>query len=120
MESVDSSWQRIEKWLSIHAPATLASLRPPVGPDQLLAAQDQIGLSFPADLAASLARHDGVEADWGDRWYTLFKFPRSYRPMPLQEIVDIWQGWSRVITDLEPHRGSVAVAQSQLDSHRRD
>jgi cell wall assembly regulator SMI1 len=66
MEPVDSAWQRIENWLSVHAPATLASLRPPVGSDELLTAQDQIGLRFPADLAGSLARHDGVEAAWGD------------------------------------------------------
>jgi cell wall assembly regulator SMI1 len=101
VEPVDSAWWRIESWLSVHAPATLSSLRPPVASDELPAAQQRIGLSFPPDLAGSLACHDGVEADWAERWYTLFRFPPAYRPMPLHEIVDTWQEWVDVIADVE-------------------
>ncbi|MER6189868.1 SMI1/KNR4 family protein [Streptomyces cyaneofuscatus] len=57
--TVDEAWDRIEEWLRANAPATHAELPPPAGADGVRAAQEAIGCAFPADLVASLARHDG-------------------------------------------------------------
>lgn len=57
---VDAAWQRIETWLAGHAPATAATLAGPATPEQISAAQHGIGVPLPADLVASLLRHDGV------------------------------------------------------------
>ena len=58
--AVSGSWDRIEAWLGAHAPHTLATLRPPADPAEVRAAADRLGVAFPDDLAASLARHDGT------------------------------------------------------------
>jgi cell wall assembly regulator SMI1 len=77
MDAVREAWQRIERWLAEHASATLASLNPPADPAQVAAAEAELGVSFPADLVASFARHDGVTRGWGDAWYTQFRFRRT-------------------------------------------
>src|SRR6266542_6837542 len=63
MSVVDEAWRRIEAWLATHTPATLATLRPPAALDQVAAAEAELGLSFPADLTASLRRYDGATLD---------------------------------------------------------
>ncbi|KAA0940113.1 SMI1/KNR4 family protein [Streptomyces apricus] len=57
---VQDSWSRIDAWLREHAPRTFATLRPPAGVEEIKAAQDELGLTFPPDLVASLLRHDGA------------------------------------------------------------
>ncbi|MZE51425.1 hypothetical protein GTY86_08890 [Streptomyces sp. SID5770] len=71
---VHASWNRIDAWLREHAPRTFATLRPPAGDEEIAAAQEELGVTFPPDLVASLLRHDGAlegpEAfrfDTGDR-----------------------------------------------------
>ncbi|MEV7286350.1 SMI1/KNR4 family protein [Streptomyces sp. NPDC093252] len=59
--TVGESWDRIEDWLSRHAPVTLARLRPPASAADIEAAQRTLGVTLPDDVAASLRRHDGVE-----------------------------------------------------------
>jgi cell wall assembly regulator SMI1 len=97
MDAVREAWQRIERWLAEHASATLASLNPPADPAQVAAAEAELGVSFPADLVASFARHDGVTRGWGDAWYTQFRFPPHYRPVPVRELVEIWRGWVELL-----------------------
>ena len=55
-------WARIEGWMRRHAPASLAALAGPAGPDVIAAAEARIGLRFPAELVESLRRHDGLVA----------------------------------------------------------
>ncbi|MFC7924764.1 SMI1/KNR4 family protein [Streptomyces cinereoruber] len=63
---VQDSWNRIDDWLREHAPRTFATLGPPAGHGEIVAAQEELGVTFPPDLVASLLRHngavDGVEA----------------------------------------------------------
>ncbi|WP_328697989.1 SMI1/KNR4 family protein [Streptomyces sp. NBC_00342] len=57
---VQDSWTRIDAWLRVHAPRTFATLRPPAGDEEIAAAQEELGVTFPPDLVASLLRHNGV------------------------------------------------------------
>ncbi|MEU1127952.1 SMI1/KNR4 family protein [Streptomyces sp. NPDC005899] len=57
---VQDSWNRIDAWLGEHAPRTFATLRPPAGDEEIAAAQEELGVTFPPDLVASLLRHDGA------------------------------------------------------------
>ncbi|MFD7815697.1 SMI1/KNR4 family protein [Streptomyces sp. NPDC059785] len=57
---VQESWSRIDAWLREHAPRTFATLRPPAKVEEITAAQDGLGITFPPDLIASLLRHDGA------------------------------------------------------------
>lgn len=63
---VQDSWNRIDAWLREHAPRAFATLQPPAGEEEIAAAQEELGVTFPPDLVASLLRHngavDGVEA----------------------------------------------------------
>ena len=57
---VQASWTRIDAWLREHAPRTFATLRPPAGVEEIAAAQEELGVTFPPDLVASLLRHNGA------------------------------------------------------------
>ncbi|MFE9700100.1 SMI1/KNR4 family protein [Streptomyces sp. NPDC006270] len=57
---VHASWTRIDAWLRKHAPRTFATLRPPAGGEEIAAAQEELGVTFPPDLVASLLRHNGA------------------------------------------------------------
>jgi cell wall assembly regulator SMI1 len=57
---VDQAWQRIERWLRGNAPASYASLDPPAAAKDIAATERFMSVTFPADLAASLRRHDGA------------------------------------------------------------
>ncbi|MGV9451601.1 SMI1/KNR4 family protein [Streptomyces sp. NPDC003635] len=57
---VKDSWDRIDEWLREHAPRTFATLGPPAGHEEIVAAQEELGLTFPPDLVASLLRHNGA------------------------------------------------------------
>ncbi|MFI7277882.1 SMI1/KNR4 family protein [Streptomyces sp. NPDC049879] len=57
---VGRTWDRIERWLARHAPATYATLRPPAARDDVAALEEEFGIRLPGDLVASLLRHDGV------------------------------------------------------------
>ena len=52
-------WRRLETWARENAPAMLSHLRGPVTPNVLAALEREIGITLPADLAASLGIHDG-------------------------------------------------------------
>lgn len=80
---VDAAWTRIETWLGNYAPAALVSLRPAAGPTQIDDLQRQMAVAFPADLVASLRRHDGVALGG-------FTLPPAYAPEPAAQIAADW------------------------------
>jgi cell wall assembly regulator SMI1 len=80
---VNAAWKRIETWLAKHAPTGRRSLRPPATRKQIDAAQRRMSVAFPADLVASLRRHDGVTSPG-------FTLPLFYDPMPVAEIPREW------------------------------
>jgi cell wall assembly regulator SMI1 len=79
---VHAAWDRIEGWLGVHAPASLATLNPPADADRIAAAEAAMSVRFPPDLVASLRRHDGVRT--GDPRIA-FRLPPGYVPLSLAE-----------------------------------
>jgi cell wall assembly regulator SMI1 len=90
---VNKAWQRIEKWLAAHAPASSRSLRSPATGDRIDALQRRMSVAFPADLVASLRRHDGVAAAGG------FTLPPFYAPETLDGILGDWRVNCEVLAD---------------------
>ncbi|WP_435972140.1 SMI1/KNR4 family protein [Streptomyces sp. Qhu_M48] len=57
---VEDAWNRVDAWLREHAPRTFATLQPPAHDEEIVAAQEELGVIFPPDLVASLLRHNGA------------------------------------------------------------
>ncbi|MEU3521999.1 SMI1/KNR4 family protein [Streptomyces sp. NPDC006654] len=93
---VDDSWDRIDSWLREHAPRTFASLGPPAADDEIRAAQEELNVTFPPDLVASLRRHDGARS--GEE---AFRFMTHDRLLGLQEIVEATRFMRSVAADLD-------------------
>jgi cell wall assembly regulator SMI1 len=81
---VSESWSRIDAWLAAHAPVSLARLRPGATPAELAAAEQVLGTPLPADLAASLACHDGL-ADEAARMLP------DMLLLPVKGVVEQWE-----------------------------
>ncbi|MEU2560969.1 SMI1/KNR4 family protein [Streptomyces longispororuber] len=60
---VIAAWDRIERWLHAHAPASAALLRPAAGDADIAAAEAAMGVVLPPALAAWYRLHDGIEED---------------------------------------------------------
>ncbi|MFE5861663.1 SMI1/KNR4 family protein [Streptomyces virginiae] len=93
---VQDSWNRIDEWLREHAPRTFATLGPPAGHEEIAAAQEELGVTFPPDLVASLLRHngalEGVEA---------FRFSTHDRLLAVSEIVRDTESMRSIAEDLD-------------------
>jgi cell wall assembly regulator SMI1 len=85
---VNQAWERIERWLRAHAPATLATLKPPASASQIRAAEAAMSVGFPADLVASLRRHDGASTT---NLHTVFQLPPMYGLMSLDDMRRDWR-----------------------------
>jgi cell wall assembly regulator SMI1 len=79
---VNAAWRRIEKWLAKHAPASARSLRPPARAARIDDLQRRMSVAFPADLVASLRRHDGASR---------FTLPPFFTPESLDGILGDWK-----------------------------
>ncbi|MFD7713941.1 SMI1/KNR4 family protein [Streptomyces sp. NPDC059786] len=93
---VQDSWSRIDAWLREHAPRTFATLRPPAKVEEITAAQDELGVTFPPDLIASLLRHDGA-LDGPEA----FRFNTHDRLLGVSGILDDTQFMRAVADDLD-------------------
>ena len=82
-QRVDAAWKRIEDWLAAHAAKSRRALRPPAAAARIDRLQRQMAVPFPADLVASLLRHDGVSAMG-------FILPPLYAPMSTDQILADW------------------------------
>ncbi|WP_181788249.1 SMI1/KNR4 family protein [Streptomyces phytophilus] len=60
---VTDAWRRIDTWLSAHAPASLAVLRPGATEDEIDRLQTTLGVRIPAGLRALWRLHAGVNVD---------------------------------------------------------
>ncbi|MFC6014669.1 SMI1/KNR4 family protein [Plantactinospora solaniradicis] len=106
---VDAVWNRIERWLAAKAPRTRGTLRPPASRARIAASQTRMSVAFPADLVASLRRHDGATAVDG------FDLPPFYRLLTLEEMVLDWEITCSVLASDAPddewwHRSFVPFA----------
>jgi cell wall assembly regulator SMI1 len=81
-QRVDAAWQRIEQWLAVHAPATAATLAGPAPDAEISQTQQAIGVPLPAELVASLRRHDGTTGARQDA----FTLPPYYDLLSAPEI----------------------------------
>jgi len=87
---MDQTWERIEAWLAVNAPAVAAGLNPPASPESLAATEQFLGVQFPDDVRASYLRHDGQQ---------------SYSPgllegwewLSLERIRGEWQVWKDLL-----------------------
>lgn len=92
---MDRAWERIETWLAANAPVSAATLRPPAGDDSILRTQRETGVPLPAELVASLRRHDGV-----DQAIRTFVFPPFMHPLTASGIADEATMMCEVLADL--------------------
>jgi cell wall assembly regulator SMI1 len=92
---VSAAWSRIEKWLAAHAPASARTLRPGASAARIDAIQRRMSVAFPADLVASLRRHDGVTAAGA------FSLPPFFSPEPLDSVLRDWQVTCGVLANVE-------------------
>jgi cell wall assembly regulator SMI1 len=81
-DRVNRAWERIEHWLAANAPTTAATLAPPASAEKMAETQRRIGVPFPAELIASLRRHDGA----GTNMRAGFTLPPFYLPLSTESI----------------------------------
>ncbi|MFE2070637.1 SMI1/KNR4 family protein [Streptomyces sp. NPDC059467] len=93
---VEDSWDRIDSWLREYAPRTFASLGPPAADDEIRAAQEELNVTFPPDLVASLCRHNGARGG-----AEAFQFMTHDRLLGLQEIVEATGFMRSIAADLD-------------------
>lgn len=98
MPTIDQSWERIERWLANHAPATLASLNPPASADELAQAETALGRPLPEELTASLRRHNGTDEHRRTGRFAL----AEYMLLSTSQIVARWQMMEQLLAD-NPH-----------------
>lgn len=94
-DRVNRAWARIENWLAAHAPAT--HLAPAADQPAIVAAQKKVGVAFPAELVASLLRHDGAGQSSG----VAFTFPPYYQVSSVDQIAYEAKMMCDVLTGLD-------------------
>lgn len=81
---VNAAWLRIERWLAANAPVTYRALGSPAPARDIADAQRHMSVSFPADVVASLRRHDGSD-DQRD-----FSVAPGYQVLSVEEMIEDW------------------------------
>lgn len=84
-QRINAAWKRIEAWLARRAPDALATLNGPASKEKIAAAEKEMGLAFPADLRASLLRHDGQKTA------VPAVFPEGLAALSVDEILESWK-----------------------------
>lgn len=85
----NSIWDSFELMLKTHAPALLASLRPPATEAQIAAAESKLGVQFPAEIRRAYSRHDGSDHREGTS-EGMFFAPFNWWSR-LDDVVSYWQ-----------------------------
>jgi cell wall assembly regulator SMI1 len=96
---VDISFQRIEAWLAVHAPASLEHLNPPATRGEIEATERVLGAQLPVDSVQSLACHNGLRG-----WANLLP---EHAPLPADAIAQRWQSCMQTAAEED---GSCAAA----------
>jgi cell wall assembly regulator SMI1 len=86
---VAAAWLSITAWLSEHAPATAATVRPPATEDEIRQVVTQLGHDLPDDLLAWWRLSDGMP----DQRAAGLLPSTAYRPLPVSEVVVEYQQW---------------------------
>ncbi|WP_082611128.1 SMI1/KNR4 family protein [Lysobacter sp. Root916] len=85
-------WKQLDEWLSSNAPEAYLSLNPPATEGQIAAAEERMGLSFPASLRGTYLAHDGESDDSAG----LFN---SWMLLPLLRVVEHWEEFVQLEED---------------------
>ncbi len=93
---VDAHWSAIEKWLRSHAPDVFASLRAGAANEDLDRLQRELAVELPADLQASLRRHDGQEEDAPNGIFPLSGVLGPEPAFRLMSVAEIAREWRRM------------------------
>jgi cell wall assembly regulator SMI1 len=91
---VGDVWNRVEAWLSLHAPDIRESLLPPVGAGAVQDLEEVVKLALPTAFKTSLALHDGQDdrAPSGLFPYSTILGPApAWRLLSVEEIDREWQ-----------------------------
>ncbi|EST38077.1 hypothetical protein N566_09415 [Streptomycetaceae bacterium MP113-05] len=105
------SWARIDAWLAANAPASMARLRPGAEPAALAAAEQALGMPLPADLAASLACHDGSDPGSG-------VLPFRVDLLSAEGLAEQWELWNAVSTEFDEGEEPWGMIAGQRHWHR--
>ena len=87
---MDQVWDRIEAWLSLHAPAIAAGLNPPASVEALDATERFLGVELPDDVRSSYLRHDGQPQD--SPWML-----EGWEWLSLERLRDEWKVWKDLL-----------------------
>lgn len=111
-----AAWDRIERWLEVHAPKVRRGLRPPADRIALMRLERALGQALTGDLAASLCRFDGQDPM---AWPALGLFEL----LGCEDILVVWQDLAPLDRGHDPevtahgpvrrqrfHRGWIPVA----------
>lgn len=81
-ERIHAAWARIEAWLRERAPQSYELLRPAATTAEIEAAEEALGVRFPAELRALYLLHDGVRgadlAEFGEQPFPPQDDPRGW------------------------------------------
>lgn len=96
----DDIWHRFETMLLAHAPPLFAGLNAPATEAQVAAAEDVMGVIFPAEVRIAYLRHDGTSREARIGASRQFFFPMNWWAS-LAEMVDNWQMKVSVCKELQ-------------------
>ncbi len=88
---IKDGWKRIAHWYEANVPKDQFSLADGASAEDVAAAEEQLGLRFPPELAASYRLHNG------SRGRAVFLY--GYPLLSLKEIVEQWGFWRKIIQD---------------------
>jgi cell wall assembly regulator SMI1 len=97
-------WDRIHRWLDRHAPHVLASLKPGASEEQIRAAEQALGVTFPDDVKLCYRIHDGQQevpvpvSYWPDL-RTVPGFLQGDHWFSLEDMVDTWRMLKGLLDD---------------------
>ncbi|MFD4996785.1 SMI1/KNR4 family protein [Streptomyces buecherae] len=105
---VTASWERIERWLCAHAPASADLLRPAASDAEIDAVEEAIGLAFPPSLRVWYRFHDGINVpEPGESWLPAGFLPGVQSWYPLDSVQDAYLVHTR---DWEREPGRIPIS----------
>jgi cell wall assembly regulator SMI1 len=89
-------WDRIHSWLREHAPTILESLNPGASAEQVSAAEEALGVTFPADVRETYRLHDG-QGPWASGYPPAFLY--GWEWLSLERVVEDWNVWKGLLDE---------------------
>lgn len=103
-ESIDETWDRLEFWLSTHAPETRAMLKDGASPSDIAQAEERMGVKLPDSLNLSFLRHDG-----SDQYPILHD---GFVLLSVEEMVSAWEANVEVMEELANESSGLTSTES--------